>query len=166
MTRLALVYPEKLPQKGLSLTHFYNDFIAQLLNCAELQELTLFHRPGLKDTLKKRFGANGGKLILQESPQIQDIWIRDFGFIRHGGQLFLASYKPVYYPEKDLDYALQDQQAIVSWATQKGLNWKQLSFQGILLVMDGGEFISNGKDMVVTTARAAKENRAEFERMF
>lgn len=166
MQRLALVYPDKLPQNRKELISFYDNFINQLIENPSVLELTIIHKAGLKEKLKNKFPSSKIKLI--EFNSVQDIWIRDYApFYTNDTVAFKGIYNPCYYfetgkktrfvgeEEKIFYYASLDDE--IGFRLPETLNIKTLK---INLTIDGGNFIHNGDGVAITTNRIVSENES------
>jgi len=168
---VALVYPDKLPEKRNELVAFYDSFIRAILDGSDINELTIIHRSGLKEKLLKLFPSSKVKLI--ESNSVQDIWIRDFAPIYiNQERVFKALYNPSYFQEDDKKtqyadeektifyYASLDEKAGVELAKELQINVTNLTCNNQRIILDGGNFIHNGNGIAVTTNRIIADNES------
>lgn len=162
---IALVYPEKLPEspsekiKKKDLIEFYDNFIKNIIDNAEISEVTIVHRIGLKEKLTKLFPSTKIKLVQINS--VQDIWIRDYAPIatttNHNS--IKASYNPLYFQKNEKLYAQQDD-TVGRVLAEKYLNMKitDLVCNSNKVILDGGNFIHNGNGIGITTNRIIADN--------
>lgn len=156
---VALVYPDKLPDKRDRLIGFYDSFIQLLLDSSGLSEITIIHRPGLKESLSKKFTDKRINLI--EIANVQDIWIRDWGAIAGtADKVFKALYSPAYFAEHEKKYAHLDDQAGYELFTKLNLKADSIIYQSDKLILDGGNFIHNGNGIGITTNRIITDNKS------
>jgi agmatine deiminase len=166
MKNIALVYPEKLPENRKELVEFYFYFINILIESPEVNEITIIHRRGLKESLIKDFTSS--KIRLIEINTVQDIWIRDYApFYWDGTTAFKGIYNPSYFIEKNgktlysnknpsiFYYAEFDDKVGSELAKLLNINTKKID-----LIIDGGNFIHNGKGIAITTNRIISENES------
>lgn len=155
---IALVYPDKLPgQDQRELKSFYDTLIPEICDCPEVKELTIVHRPGLKEWLTKQYGAE--KVRLFESNNVQTIWIRDWAPIATAEQKsYKAKFFPQYYSEKEESDADIDHQVGVDLAKDLQFEVSRLSWGEHDLYLDGGNFIHNGNGVGITTNRVIGDN--------
>ena len=166
LTKVALVYPEKLPDNRNKLIPFYDEFINLLIQEQELKEVTIIHRSGLKEKLQKKFPTS--KIRLIEINSVQDIWIRDFApFFIKDSIAYKGRYNPSYFIEFNKKTAfLDDDKTIFYYASFDDMAGKtipkQLDFtvKNVAITIDGGNFIQNGVGIGITTNRIISENES------
>lgn len=156
--KVAIVYPELLPEKRYDLISFYDSFIETLLREECVTELLIVHRPGLKEKLNKKFASN--KLKFLQTKDVQDIWIKDWAPILTSGNAVKAFYSPNYFDQKEKKYAHLDD--MVGFELIKFLNKDEikLSCNNKRLILDGGNLIQNGQGLAITTNRIIAENES------
>lgn len=163
---VAIVYPEKLPDKRGQLSVFYNEFIDLLINSNEINEITIIHRPGIKDKLTKSFPSTKVKLF--EYSSVQDIWIRDFApFLIIDSIAYKGIYNPSYFIETNRKTSFLDyEKTIFYYASFDDNIGKQIAEQlgftvrNVNITIDGGNFIHNGSGIGITTNRIVSENES------
>lgn len=165
---VALVYPEKLPEnpeetiKKNDLLKFYDVFIQEIIDKADISEITVIHRRGLKEKINK-FKSNRIEIKPFEIGYVQDIWIRDWAPIAQTTikSVIKANYFPSYFASGDKWYAEQDHNSGIKLATEHlGMNVKNLLLAQEELVLDGGNFIHNGNGVGITTNRIITDNES------
>jgi len=162
---IAIVYPAKLPEeyrasiKKKDLIEFYDNFILKILECKELNQLTIIHRSGLSQILNNKFKSN--KVNLIEIDDVQDIWIRDFAPIYIIGDIAMKSlYAPAYFKESDQKYALLDNNTGRIVAESLGFKTIDINICNDFLILDGGNIIyNNGTGF--TTNRIISDNESK-----
>ena len=163
---IALVYPDRLkdnPEDNLKkseLIPFYYSFIQAIIDNADISQLTIIHRPGLKENLAKTFKSSRMNINLIEIGYVQDIWIRDWAPIAMSKSFaFKAKYFPQYFKPNEEWFAKQDDNAGTELVS-KFLNIKiqKLAFNNEEIILDGGNFIHNGKGIGITTKRILEDN--------
>lgn len=164
--KIAIVYPEKLPEKREILTSFYDEFLQLLINSKEISEITIIHRQGLKEKLIKAFPSTKVKLF--EYSSVRDIWIRDFApFLIIDSIAYKGIYNPSYFMETNRKTSfLDDEKTIFYYASfDDNVGRKiaeQLGFivRNVSITIDGGNFIHNGSGIGITTNRIVSENES------
>lgn len=156
--KVAIVYPELLPEKRYNLISFYDSFIELLLNEECVSELLIVHRPGLKEKLNKKFASN--KLKFLQTKDVQDIWIKDWAPILINENAVKAFYSPNYFNHKEKKYAHLDD--LVGLELISFLNKKEtkLSCNNERLILDGGNLVQNGHGVAITTNRIIADNES------
>lgn len=163
---VAIVYPENLPDKRVELSVFYNEFIDLLINSNAINEITIIHRPGIKEKLTKAFPSNKVKFF--ESSSVQDIWIRDFApFLIRDSIAYKGIYNPSYFTEINRKTSFLDEEKTIFYYASFDDNVgrkiaEQLGFiiKDVSLTIDGGNFIHNGSGIGITTNRIISENES------
>jgi len=166
LNKVAIVYPEKLPEKRGVLIPFYYEFINLLIDSKEISEITIIHRSGLKENLQNKFQSS--KIHLIEINTVQDIWIRDFApFYIKDSVAYKGIYNPSYFLEKNKKTLfLDDSKTIFYYASFDDNAGKiiaeQLGFSviDVGITIDGGNFIHNGAGVGITTNRIISENES------
>jgi len=156
---VALVYPEKLPDNRDKLIKFYDSFIQTILDSSDLSEVTILHRPGLKEMLTKKFQSDRINLI--EISYVQDIWIRDWApLATTTDKVIKAYYSPQYFAQHNKQYAHQDDKAGIEITKILKINVTNLTCLNQRLILDGGNFIHNGNGIGITTNRIIADNES------
>ena len=98
------------------------------------------------------------KVKILTVPEVNDIWIRDFGFLsgrNEEGHPLAARfiYRPAYYPEDEMQYAEEDYSASAEIA--RLLGYRLLD---IPLIADGGNFTYNGAGTAIVSNRVIADN--------
>jgi agmatine deiminase len=94
-----------------------------------------------------RDGIPQGNLLVGSIP---DIWIRDFAPVRTVVGSFKFQYLPSYLSEK---HAQLIEHGFMQWFRSVGLE-----AESVELLLDGGNFVYNGRDSVVITERILEDN--------
>ncbi|MEK6616824.1 MAG: agmatine deiminase family protein [Bacteroidota bacterium] len=160
---LVLVYPANLPTNPneppkKTLINFYDSFIQLLLDSSDLSEITIIHRKGLKELLTKKFPSK--RIMLIEINDVQDIWARDFMPIYLFNETVCkALYNPSYFKEKEIKYAVLDNQVGINLAEFLHLKIDYFIQSGKQdFILDGGNFIHNGQGTAIVTNRVIADN--------
>lgn len=156
--KVAIVYPELLPEKRHNLISFYDSFIEILLKEECVTELLIVHRPGLKEKLNKKFASN--KLRFLQTKDVQDIWIKDWAPILTNENAVKAFYSPNYFNHKEKKYAHLDDLVGLELIRFLNKNEIKLSCNNERLILDGGNLIQNGQGLAITTNRIIADNES------
>lgn len=155
---LVLVYPKDLPDNRSELTAFYEEFIKSILSSTSLSELTIVIRPTAKKEIETFIHSLNSKIQVRffETKNVQDIWARDYCPIYFSNQTVCkALYKPSYFEQRHLKYADLDNKVGINLAEFLNLQVKHFSSN---LILDGGNFIHNGKGTAIVTNRVITDN--------
>jgi agmatine deiminase len=132
-------------------SEFYDDivaFLGRLIEASHPDDLVLIVAD--EKTKERMGGATPDGNLLAGS--IADIWVRDFAPVRTTAGLFKFRYLPSYHRRKD---ALFIEHGFMLWFRSAGLEAKQVD-----LILDGGNFVYNGRDCAVVTERVLEDNPA------
>ncbi len=156
---VALVYPDKLPDNRNKLIVFYDSFIRAILDNSDIDELTIIHRPRLKEKLSKKFPSD--KVNLIEISYVQDIWIRDWAPVATTiDKAIKAYYSPQYFAQHEKQYAYQDDKAGTELTKKLKISVSNLTCNNQQLILDGGNFVHNGNGIGITTNRIITDNES------
>lgn len=138
---------------------FFGDLIgfsSRLIEAAHADDLVLV-------VVDQRTKGELGDSIPRENQltgSVPDIWIRDFAPVRTAAGTFKFRYQPAYLRRQD---ALSIERGFMHWFRSVGLEASPLD-----LILDGGNFVYNGRDSAIITERVLEDNpartRAEIHR--
>ena len=138
---------------------FFGDLIgfsSRLIEAAHADDLVLV-------VVDQRTKGELGDSIPRENQltgSVPDIWIRDFAPVRTAAGTFKFRYQPAYLRRQD---ALFIERGFMHWFRSVGLEASPLD-----LILDGGNFVYNGRDSAIITERVLEDNpartRAEIHR--
>lgn len=160
---LVLVYPDRLPDNRKVLCTFYDSLIYTIIENAEIKEMTIICRPEVAEKIKIKFNnLIKTKFIVFPTNKIQDIWVRDFAPIANYQEYSVkAKYSPSYFNEKEKQFCDSDDSVGVKLTKIINREMKQFKLSNSeILVIDGGNFIHNGKGLGIVTNRVISDNES------
>lgn len=160
---LVLVYPDRLPENRKELSVFYDSLINRVIEKSNLQELIIICRPEVKEKLKKKFSnISRTKIIYYPSKDVQDIWIRDFAPIAQEEKVAVkAMYSPSYFKESEKQFSDLDDKVGTGLKNFIKKDFLSLTIgSNNPIVIDGGNFIHNGKGFGIVTNRVVSDNES------
>jgi agmatine deiminase len=158
---VAVVYPKGLPTGRDELIGFFDSFVDLLIRKAELSEIAILYRRGLKKELTRKFPDKRIRFIA--IPSLQDIWIKDWAPIAiSSDRAIKAHYHPAYLSQGDHRWAEGDDRSGFELCKTLGLRVIPLEVAGHEIVLDGGNFIHNGQGTAITTNRIIADNENLF----
>jgi len=158
---LVLVYPKDLRS---SLVNCYKELIKSVTSSSDLHELTLIIRPSAKKEIELfcQTLETKTKITVFETSKIQDIWARVFCPIYFSNNVvFKSLYRPSYFTKNQIiKYSISDNQTGIDLA-----NFLKLKVNYFIhpiannLILDGGNFISNGQGTAIVTNKIIADNQ-------
>jgi len=157
---LVLVYPKDLRS---ALIPCFKELIKTILASTKLPELTLIVTPNAKTEIESFCNLlnTQTKIRYFKTNLVQDIWARDFCPIYiSNGTVCKALYNPKYFDKKQtIKYADPDDQTGIELANFLNLKVDYFLQSGKNnLILDGGNFIHNGKGTAIVTNRVIADN--------